>query len=223
MARLRSAYEVHLTQVKSYRRAGDAALLRRLARAIRLGRKTHSRFAGRRGVRGGASREFPSDDFVILLEHPPIRKHFVLRPRRRHGTHPCAAGQAQLISLALKGEAGAHAFKDCKPGSFCDETHYPASLFDLVLNLYAIPFTHAGFAPLRQALHEQWEQTLARKKGDDVNSPLKICISYSHMDETFKDELVTMLAGLQRRGIVDAWQDRRIEAGVNGTSPSRTR
>ena len=87
------------------------------------------------------------------------------------------------------------------------------SLFDLVLNLYAIPHTHAGFAPLRQALHAQWEQTLAGKKGDDATSPLRIFISYSHKDETFKDELVTMLAGLQRRGIVDAWQDRRIEAG----------
>ena len=42
---------------------------------------------------------------------------------------------------------------------------------------------------------------------------LKVFISYSHKDEAFKDELVTMLAGLQRRGIVDAWQDRRIEAG----------
>jgi TIR domain len=87
------------------------------------------------------------------------------------------------------------------------------SLFDLVLNLYAIPLTHEGFAPLRQALHEQWEQTLARTKGADVTSPLKIFISYSHKDEELKDELVTMLAGLQRRGIVDAWQDRRIEAG----------
>src|SRR5262249_12254765 len=40
----------------------------------------------------------------------------------------------------------------------CDETHYPVNLFDLVLNLYAIPLTHAGFAPLRQALHAQWER-----------------------------------------------------------------
>ena len=42
---------------------------------------------------------------------------------------------------------------------------------------------------------------------------LKIFISYSHKDEPFKDELVTMLAGMQRRGIVDAWHDRRIDAG----------
>ena len=41
----------------------------------------------------------------------------------------------------------------------------------------------------------------------------KIFISYSHKDEKFKDELVKMLAGLQRRGVIDTWQDRRIEPG----------
>lgn len=119
----------------------------------------------------------------------------------------------QLISLALTGQRGVHELKDCLPGRFCDETHYPVSLFDLVLNLYAIPLTHAGFAPLRQALHEQWERTLARKKDDDMTSPLKVFISYSHKDEEFKDELITMLAGLQRQGVIDPWQDRRIEEG----------
>src|SRR6185295_6939129 len=155
------------------------------------------------------------DDFVILLDTPDYQRAFrtpllatdapFISTRLNEKRH--------LISLALTGQAEAHEFKDCQLGSFCDETHYPVCLFDLVLNLYAIPLTHAGFAPLRQALHAQWERTLARKKGHDVTSPLKIFISYSHKDETFKDELVTMLAGLQRRGIVDAWQDRRIEAG----------
>jgi len=141
---------------------------------------------------------FQSADSTIAADKLLIRARF---------------GKPQLISLAVTGKEGTHEHKDCLPGSFYDETHYPVSLFDLVLNLYAIPLTHAGFAPLRQALHAQWEQTLARKKADDVPAPLKIFISYSHKDETFKDELITMLAGLQRRGIVDAWQDRHIEAG----------
>jgi TIR domain len=42
----------------------------------------------------------------------------------------------------------------------------------------------------------------------------KIFISYSHKDEAFKDELDIMLAGLNRRSIVDVWHDRRIEAGA---------
>ena len=43
--------------------------------------------------------------------------------------------------------------------------------------------------------------------------PLKIFISYSHKDEKYKNEMVTMLAGLQRRRMVDTWQDRQIEPG----------
>jgi len=154
------------------------------------------------------------DDFVVVLDTPAYQKAFNTPSLAADAPLVRARfGGRQLISLALTDQAGAHEFKDCQPGSFCDRTHYPVSLFDLVLTLYAIPLAHAGFAPLRLVLHEQWEQTLARKKGDEVNSPLKIFISYSHKDETFKDELVTMLAGLQRRGIVDAWQDHRIEAG----------
>jgi hypothetical protein len=155
------------------------------------------------------------DDFVVVLDTPAYQRTF--------STSTLAADaplirarldkRRQLISLALIGQSGTHELKDCMPGSFCDQTHYPVSLFDLVLNLYTIPLTHAGFAPLRQELHEQWEQTLAGNEGDTMASSLKIFISYSHKDERFKDELVTMLAGLQRRGIVDTWQDRRIEPG----------
>jgi hypothetical protein len=43
--------------------------------------------------------------------------------------------------------------------------------------------------------------------------PLKVFICYSRKDEEFKEELVTMLSGLQRRRVIDAWQDRRIEEG----------
>jgi small GTP-binding protein len=216
-ARLRNAYEVQLTKVKGYRRTWAAPrcylshLPEQEAWAETLIHDLHD--AGVYVVEQAA--HVQPDDFVILLDTPAYQKAF---------TTPILAADAplirvrldqrrQLISLALTGRADAHAFKDCKPGSFCDETHYAVSLFDLALNLYAIPLTHAGFAPLRQALHEQWEQTLVRTKGDDVPAPLKIFISYSHKDETFKDELATMLAGLHRRGIVDAWQDRRIEAG----------
>ncbi|HEX8922104.1 MAG TPA: toll/interleukin-1 receptor domain-containing protein, partial [Pyrinomonadaceae bacterium] len=216
-ARLRATYEVQLTKVKGYRRGwaaprcyvshhpDHATWAKELIQDLRA--------AGVYVVEQVA--QVQPDDFVIVLDTPAYQKAF--------STSVLAADaplirarldkRRQLISLALTGKAGSHESEDCELGSFCDKTHYPVSLFDLVLNLYTIPLTHAGFAPLRQALHAQWEQTLARKKGDDVNSPLKIFISYSHKDETFKDELVTMLAGLQRRGIVDAWQDRRIEAG----------
>jgi small GTP-binding protein len=215
-ARLRSAYEVQLTRIKSYRRGWATPrcyvshLPEQAARAEKLVRDL--RDAGVYVVEQPA--QVQPADFVVLLDTPAYQRAFVTPALAAEAPLVRARfGGRQLISLALAGRPGAHEFGACEPGGFCDETHYPVSLFDLVLNLYAIPLTHAGFAPLRQALHEQWEQTLARRKGDDASSPLKIFISYSHKDEAFKDELVTMLAGLQRRGVVDAWQDRRIEAG----------
>ena len=42
-----------------------------------------------------------------------------------------------------------------------------------------------------------------------------IIISYSHKDEDWKDRLVTHLGVLQREGLLDLWDDRRIGAGEN--------
>jgi small GTP-binding protein len=216
-ARLRSAYEVQLTKVKSYRREWATPrcyisylpeLTTRAAELIR-----DLRDAGVYVVEEVTLVE--PGDLVIVLDTPNYKRTFstptlaadtmLIRERMAKG--------GKLISLRLKGRGGPHVFEKCKLGSFCDDTHYPVSLFDLVLDLYAIPLTLAGFAPLRKSLHTQWEQTLAQKKGDDDASPLKIFISYSHQDKTFKDELVKRLASLKRRGLVDTWEDRHIEAG----------
>jgi hypothetical protein len=51
------------------------------------------------------------------------------------------------------------------------------------------------------------------KPQEKPKKALKIFISYAHKDEIFKDELITMLASMQRRGVIDAWQDRLIEPG----------
>jgi small GTP-binding protein len=217
-ARLRSAYEVELTKVKSYRRDRTAprCYVSRVEEQAEWAKEfiKDLREAGVYIVEQAA--QVQPDDFVIVLDTPGFQKAFQSRASFLASDIPLINARfdkPKLISLALTGYADAHAFEDCNLGSFCDETHYPVSLFDLVLNLYAIPLTHAGFAPLRQTLHQQWTYTLARKKDNTETSPLKIFISYSHKDESFKNELVTMLAGLQRRGIVDAWQDRRIDPG----------
>ncbi|HST19852.1 MAG TPA: ADP-ribosylation factor-like protein [Blastocatellia bacterium] len=215
-ARLRSAYEVQLTKVKGYRRgwATPRCYVSHLPEeAERAEKLIHDlRDAGVYVVE--RPEQVQSDDFVVVLDTLAYQKAF--RTPILAADRPLVQaryGKRQLISLALTSEAAAHEFEACKPGGFCDETHYPVCLFDLVLNLYAIPLTHKGFEPLRQALHSQWEQTLAGKKGDDAASPLKVFISYSHKDEEFKDDLVTMLAGLRRQGVIDDWQDRRIEEG----------
>jgi small GTP-binding protein len=217
VARLRSAYEVQLTRVKGYRRtwAAPRCYLSRLPeQSAWAGKLIHDlRDAGVYVIEQVDA--VKPDDFVILLDTSAYKQAF---------NTPALAADAQLIqarwkggnkkvlALACEGQQGAHTLEGCTPGNFCDETHYPVSLFDLVLTLYTIPLTHAGFVPLRRVLHGQWQQTLAGKQGHDA-TPLKLFISYSHKDEAFKDELVTMLTGLQRRDIVDVWQDRDIEAG----------
>ena len=219
-ARLRSAYEVQLTKVKGYRRnwAVPRCYLSRLPEQAAWAEELiHDlRDAGVYVIEQANLVE--PDDFVIVLDSPAFQRAWkanalpdanLIKARLS-----LAENNRHLISIVVEGKRNSpHDLQSCQCGDFCDETHYPVSLFDLVLNLYAIPLTHAGFEPLRQALHSQWERTLAGKKGDDAASPLKVFISYSHKDEEFKDELITMLAGLQRQGIVDAWQDRRIDAG----------
>lgn len=219
-ARLRSAYEVQLTKVKGYRRGWAVPR----CYVSHLDEQSESandlvkdlRDAGVYVVEQGA--QVQPDDFIIVLDTDAYQRAFTSRAAVLADDIPLVNARLnkrkrRLISLALTGESVPHEFENCTLGSFFDETHYPVSLFDLVLNLYAIPLNHAGFAPLRQALHTQWEQTLAHTKADNSTSPLKIFISYSHEDEKYKNELVTMLAGLQNRGIVDTWQDRRIEPG----------
>jgi hypothetical protein len=219
-ARLRSAYEVHLTKVKGYRRGWatprcyvshlpeQAAWAEKLIRDLRD--------AGVYVVEQAA--QVQPEDFVVLLDTLAYQKAFSTPILAADAPLVRARfGKQQLISLALTGKGGTHELKDCLPGSFCDETHYPVSLFDLTLNLYAIPLTHAGFAPLRQALHEQWGQTLAglasEQKKEQRIMPLKVFISYAHKDEPFKDDLLTVLKPLERRGILEIWHDRKIEEG----------
>jgi small GTP-binding protein len=218
-ARLRSAYEVQLTKIKGYRRAWApprcylSRLPEQAARAEELIRDL--RDAGVYVVE--RPDQVQSDDFVIVLDTPEYQKGFQSSAHALAADAPLVRarlGERQLISIKIAGRGAPHELEDCALGDFCDDTHYPMGLFDLVLNLYAIPLTHVGFAPLRQVLHEKWEQTLARFAGASKNPAPRIFISYSHQDEQFKDELVKMLTGMQRRGVIDAWQDRLIEPGA---------
>jgi TIR domain len=42
---------------------------------------------------------------------------------------------------------------------------------------------------------------------------IKVFISYAHKDEPFKDDLLTVLKPLERKGILEIWHDRKIEEG----------
>jgi hypothetical protein len=221
-ARLRSSYEVHLTRVKSYRRAWATprCYISHLPEQSDWAKKLIHDLQDAGVYIIAEAVQVKPDDFLILLDTSAYRKAYqasapALAADCQLVKSRLANGNKKVIALLCEGSASEHNLKTCKPGDFCDETHYPVSLFDLVLNLYAIPFNHVGFAPLREKLHGQWEQTLAGKKIEKKNSPLKVFISYSHADEKFKNELVKMLAGLKKNGIVEPWQDRLIEPGAD--------
>ena len=42
---------------------------------------------------------------------------------------------------------------------------------------------------------------------------VKVFFSYSHRDESLRDELEVHLSALKRQGIIDTWHDRRIGSG----------
>lgn len=52
---------------------------------------------------------------------------------------------------------------------------------------------------------------------DGITTPaaIELFLSYSHKDEDFRTGLVEHLAVLRREGLVTAWHDRQISAGVN--------
>ena len=55
-----------------------------------------------------------------------------------------------------------------------------------------------------------------KKQGASSNIPNKkkeIFLSYSHKDESYKDEFVKHLSGLKRLNIIDIWDDRQVKIG----------
>lgn len=224
MARLRNTYETYLSRAKSYRRewAKPRCYISCIPEQAKFAEDLTHDLADAGVYLIGKESSVQKDDFVIILDSPSYQRNWKSVARSLKEDIKLIEerfDKPNLISIVLEGEDSAttpHEARDCRPGDFFDETHYPVSLFNLVLNLYAIPLNHPGFAPLRKSLHQQWERDLAGRSEMNENEstePLNVFISYSHKDEEFKDELVTMLAGLERRGVIDAWQDRRIEEG----------
>ncbi len=46
-----------------------------------------------------------------------------------------------------------------------------------------------------------------------MSKPVKIFVSYSHKDKTFKEELVEFLSPMKRNATIDLWTDDRIDPG----------
>lgn len=217
--RLRSVYSTHLAYIRKYKRSRTAprCYISHLPEQIELAEKLN-RDLQHAGivVIDQATEVVEPNEFVIVLDTDAYRRAFQDHaPALNVDAHLIheRLSKNRVIALAVEGENKAHKFQKCIPGWFCDETHYLVGLFDLVLDLYRIPPTHANFAPMRQILHTQWEQTLAQFADQSKTQAPKIFISYARKDEPFKDDLIKMLAGMKRRGVIDTWDDRLIEPG----------
>lgn len=73
-----------------------------------------------------------------------------------------------------------------------------------------------GSAADRDRVAARLGLSAARGSASAPSVPQRSCrifISYSHKDETFKDELVGHLKVLQQIGLVEVWHDRRIDPG----------
>jgi hypothetical protein len=80
-------------------------------------------------------------------------------------------------------------------------------------NLVTLPLA-IGLETLYSA-HRQAKQQPHRDIAGCAMPGPSVFLSYSHKDEAWKDRLVTHLGVLQREGLLDPWDDRRIGAGAN--------
>jgi len=167
MARLRSSYEKHLTNIKSYRRgwATPRAYLSCLPEQKEWAKKLIHDLQDAGVYIVEKPEDLKTEDFVIVLNTSAYEKAYkASSPALANDKKVINArlGNRKLLSIGCEGKSGEHRIQQCPTGDFSDETHYPVSLFNLVMNLYAIPLTHVGFESLRISLHEQWEQNLSK-------------------------------------------------------------
>ncbi|MCL6735010.1 TIR domain-containing protein [Streptomyces neyagawaensis] len=218
-ARLRSTYESQLVRVKSFRsdrtvprcylsrQPADAAWASRLARDLRE--------AGVLIVDDPAD---VRDDDVVLVVVTPDHLRVLTRPegaaavdaeliRARRG----AGAWPRVIPLLRAGTADSlqpvELLRGLAPGRFQDDTRHVVGLFDLVLTLYAIPFTHPAFQPLRGTLRHEWERHKREERAVVVRptapSDTEVYLSYSwskasnaladELDEAFQARGVTVV------------------------------
>lgn len=224
IARLRKTYETYLSNIKSYRRswAAPRCYLSYVPEQKSWIKQLIHDLQNAQVYLVSRADQVQPDDYVVVIDTPAYQRAWkqsadVLNDDVKIIQERLVT-KRRFISICLESQTTSinpHDLKGCNPGDFSNPTHYPVNLFNLVLNLYAIPLDHSGFEPRRETLHEQWEATLSKFPAN-IKPPmqsLKVFISYAHKDEAFKDELITMLASMQRQGIIDAWQDRRIEPG----------
>jgi small GTP-binding protein len=173
LARLRSKYEIHLANIKSFRRDRIAPrcylsyLPSQREWAMHLARDL--RDAGAYLIEDTA--QIKENDFIIVLCSDGYKGAWERKAETIADDIPLIrfhlqqnAGWSTVIPLLREGELSSACPDELRgyhAGDVRDESRYAVELFDLILTLYAIPFKHPAFEPLRQSLEQQWKQTLA--------------------------------------------------------------
>ncbi|MDJ0533279.1 MAG: hypothetical protein QNJ70_12410 [Xenococcaceae cyanobacterium MO_207.B15] len=168
--------------------------------------------------------QIQSNDYVILLDTPDYQRLWNQpTPAFEVDKNLVQArfNTSKLISLKLEDSRGAvviHDLSNCVIGDFCDATHYPVNLFNLVLNLYSIPLTHPAFFPLRQSLHRQWLEAFGKPEKDRVTD----------MEEQVSEEIFSSSRGINKiinvlGDYVEQYQDRRPHQGRKMTKKQKNK
>ena len=172
LARLRSKYETYLANVKNFRhdRAAPRCYLSFLPAQADWAKHLKRDLSDAGAFIIENSAEIKAEDVLVLLcspaykqawEHPSgtlIADATLIRSHLKQSAPRCNV-------ILLLGGGGLDVsspdeLRKCPAHDFREETRYAISLFDLVLDIYAVPPRHLRFAPLRQSLQEQWERLL---------------------------------------------------------------
>ncbi|MDX2696335.1 TIR domain-containing protein [Streptomyces ipomoeae] len=226
VARLRSTYETYLVRVKSFRSdrtvprcyvshlPADSAWAAQLARDLRE--------AGVLVVEDAAD---VRDEDAVLVVLTPEHGRALDRPsgtsaadaeliRARRCTGPGRGQWSRVVPLLRVGTARTALpalLRGLVPGEFQDDTRYAVALFDLVLTLYAIPFNHPAFQPLRAALQRKWGTHMGERAGAlppssaEPDTEVYLSYSWSEASNAVADELDL---AFQARGVTVV-RDRR--------------
>src|SRR5688572_12330676 len=84
----------------------------------------------------------------------------------------------------------------------------------------ALQWDEERYARIKSQLVDAGRILVGRGRGGTVGladapggSALKVFVSYSHSDETLKDELLNHLSPLKRMNLLEEWHDRKLKAG----------
>ena len=181
IARLRTTYEYHLSQVKSYRIANatpkcfishlddSGQFIHKLSKDLRdagvylildvepIGSQDHIVILDTPNYQN----MWQNDLFTAIPHAATIRDRIKSRSRKIHALR---LGQTQNQAISW------HDIDHCNEGLFDDESHYIIGLFNIILTLYNIPMNNQSFAPRRRSLHEQWETSFAGTAGNCLST-----------------------------------------------------